>query len=179
MPLTKPEKQKIIESLKEKLTRQKAIVFADITGLKVKNLSSLRKELKKQSCELKVIKKTLISLVLKNQGFGVDLKQMKGEIALGFGYGDEITPFKLLYNFSKNNENLKIVAGLIGKDLFEKERVVALAQLPGRQQLLTTLVGSISAPLSGLLNVLQGNLKGLVLVLNAIKKGRNEARVTN
>jgi len=170
MALTKVQKQKILKDLKEKVDRQKSMVFADFKGLKVKDLSDLRKEMKKKDCELKVAKKTLISAVLKEKKVeGINVKKLEGEIALGFGYQDEILPFKTLYEFSKRNENLKILGGLIGQQVIEQEKAVVLGQLPSREELLAKLVGSIAAPLSGMINVLQGNIKGLICVLKQIK----------
>ena len=170
MALTKIQKQKILEELKEKVARQKAIVFASITGLKVKDLSALRKKLKGQGCEIKVVKKTLIALALKEKKLEADLRKLEGEIALGFGYEDELIPFKSLYEFSKENDKLKIVGGLIGKEFLEKEKAIELAKLPSREELLTKLVLSLSSPISGLINVLEGNLKGLICVLSQLQK---------
>lgn len=169
MAQTKEQKKKIIEDLKEKIEKQKAIVFADFSGVKVKNLQKLRKEAREKDCEVKVAKKTLVSLALKEKSLEVNLKKMVGEIALGFGYKDKISPFKVLYNFSKENENLKILGGFIGKEFLDKEKAIAIAQLPTREELLTKLVGSISSPLLGLINVLQGNLKGLIYILKQVK----------
>jgi len=172
MPLNKTQKQKILDALAEKIEKQKAIVFADFKGLKVKNLSLLRKEMKKKECELKVAKKTLISAALKAKNIEADVKKMEGEIVLGFSYKDEISPFKLLYEFSKNNENLKILGGLIGKEVISKEKAVVLGQLPSRDELLARMVGSLASPISGMVNVLQGNLRNLVYVLSQIKGQR-------
>jgi len=170
MALTKVQKQKIISDLKEKVDRQKSIVFADFQGLKVKDLTQLRKEMKKNDGELKVAKKTLISKVLQEKKINFDVKKLNGEIVLGFGYQDEISPFKTLYEFSKEHENLKLLGGLVGQEIIEQEKAILLGQLPAREQLLARIVGSISAPLSGIVNVLQGNIKGLVYALSAIKK---------
>lgn len=170
MALTKAQKEKVINDLKEKIERQKAIVFTVITGLKVKDLANLRKDMKKKDCELKVAKKTLISSAFKQNKIEVDAKKLEGEIALGFGYKDEVLPFKTLYEFSKGNENLKILGGLIGNELLGKEKAIELGQLPTKEELLSRLVGSVSAPISGLVNVLQGNIKGLVCALSAISK---------
>lgn len=169
MALNKTQKQKILEELKEKITRQKAIVFADFSGLKIKDLSALRKKVKCSDCELKVAKKTLISLALKKEGIEINLKKMEGEIVLCFGYKDEVLPFKILYDFSKEKENLKILGGLIGEETIEKEKAIEIAQLPTKKELLAKIVGSIKTPILSLVNVLQGNLRNLVLVLKAIQ----------
>jgi len=171
MPLSKDQKKKIVDDVKDKISRQKAVIFTDIKGLKVKDLTALRKELKKEGVDYKMIKKTLLKISLpKGDISELNPKDMNGEIAAAFGYKDEVAPARVLYKFSKTNENLKIVGGIVDGKIFQKEQIVALANLPSRDALLAKLVGSIASPLSGFVNVLQGNLRGLVYVLSAIKK---------
>jgi large subunit ribosomal protein L10 len=170
MPLTKQQKNKILEELKDKISRQKAIVFGNIKGVKVDKLTALRKEMRSNDSELKVAKKTLISKALKEQGLDIDLKKMDGEIALGFGYKDEITPFKIFHNFSKENENLKLLSGLMQGEFFGEEKALTLAKLPSRVELLGRLVGSLSSPMSGIVGVLQGNLRNFVYLLSELQK---------
>ena len=117
----------------------------------------------------KVAKKTLINLALKSKK-RVDVKAMSGEIAVLFGFEDPIKPLKSFYDFSKSNENLKFVSGIIENNLLSKEEVVAMAQLPSKQELLARLLGGLNSPVSGLVNILQGNIKGLVYILSSIKK---------
>ncbi len=169
MAVTKTQKQKILDDLKEKIGRRKAIAFANIAGLKVQDLAKLRREMKKENCELKVAKKTLIELALKEQGTELDLKKMEGEVALVFGYQDEVAVFRTLYNFLKEYQQLQILGGLLGNEFLAQEKAMTLAQLPTRDQLLAKLVGSISSPLSGLVSVLQGNIKGLIIILAKAK----------
>lgn len=175
MPKTKAQKQKILEDLKEKVARQKAMVFVDFTGVKVKDLSDFRKKLKKSNSEVKVAKKTLLSLALKdyNQKISELVKSLAGEVALVFGYQDEITPAKSVFEFSEKNKNLKILGGLIEsqKDNFLlADYIVELAKLPSKEELLARLVGSIKAPVSNFVYALNYNLKGLVYLLSNIKK---------
>lgn len=170
MALTKVQKQKILEGLKEKIAKQKAIVFVDLTGLKVKDSSVLRKKIKTEGNDIKVAKKTLIKLALKSAGLDMDIKGLKGEIAMVFGLKDEITPAKTVWQFSKENPNLKILAGILENKIVTLDKVIELAQLPTKEGLLGRLVGSVAAPMSGFMNVLQGNIKGLIYALSAIKK---------
>lgn len=151
------------------MDKQKSIVFADFSKVKVKDMTSLRKKAKKENCELKVAKKTLIAKVFEEKGIKAEPKKLSGEIALGFGYQDEVAPFKIFYDFSKGNENLKILGGILGTDFLAKERAMELAQLPSKQELMGKMVGSIASPLSGFVSVLQGNIRGLVYVLSRIK----------
>ncbi len=126
MALTKTQKTEILSDLKEKVEKQKAIVFAAITGLKVKDLSSLRKLMKSKDCELKVAKKTLIAKVFQGKKIDFNVKKLEGEVALGFGYKDEVLPFKTLYDFAKDHENLKILGGIMGAEILEKGKAIEI-----------------------------------------------------
>ncbi len=170
MPKTKEQKKKIIDDLKEKIARQKTIVFIDFTGVKVEDMFNLRKNLKKTNSQLKIAKKTLISLALKDSGLKAEIDKLEGELGIVFGYKDEISPAKTIYQFSKENPNLKILGGFFENKFKPAEDFIALAQLPSKEELLARLTGSISAPISNFVRVLEGNLKGLVCVLSAIKK---------
>jgi len=170
MAKTKEQKKKELESLKEKIKKQKTMIFVDFSGLKVENMSQLRRALKKSDSELKVAKKTLMKLALKDAGMENDISGLEGEIALVLGYGDQIIPAKLVYEFSKENPSLKILGGFFENQFKSAEDFIVLAQIPSKQELLARLVGSISSPITGFVRVLEANLKGLVYVLSAIKK---------
>ena len=169
MPLTKEQKQKILKDLKEKISKQKIMIFVDFTGLKVKPLSNLRKKLKVIDSQLKVAKKTLIQLAFKESGLETEVKKIKGEIGLVLGLKDSLSPTKLVWQFSQENPNLKILGGIFENKFVEAERIIELAQLPTKEELLARLVGSISAPISGFINILQGNIKGLIYILAKAK----------
>ena len=168
MALTKAQKQKIVEDLTQNLSRQKSLVFVDFKGLKVKDMAALRKKIKKVGGLLKVAKKTLIKLASEKAGLKLE-KELEGEIGLVFAFEDPISSLRAAYQFSQSN-NLKILDGIFEGKFLERENIITLAQLPTREELLVSVVGSISAPISRLVNVLQGNLRSLVFVLSAIKK---------
>ena len=170
MAQSKAQKQKVLEELAEKIEKQKSMVFFDFTGLKVKDLSALRKKMKAQGSEVKVAKKTLLKLAFKKAGSPSIVEELKGEVALAFGFEDEIAPAKLCYQFSKENPNLKILGGFFEGKIRGAEDIVALAQLPSREELLAKLVSSMSAPVSNFVYALQYNLKGLIYSLSLIKK---------
>lgn len=172
MALTRQQKKEIIDDLKDKLNRQKTMVFVDFTGLKVRDLSKLRRELKKSDSLFKVSKKNLLKIALKDFSSALVEKAegLKGELGVIFGFEDEILPAKITHNLASKNENLKILGGFFEGKFIEKERVIELAQIPSKDELLARLVGGISAPLSNLVYILEGNLKGLVYTLSAIKK---------
>lgn len=168
---TKKQKENIVKDLVEKLKKTKAAVFADYTGLSVAKLMAFRRKLKAENAEIKVAKKTLINLALKQADLPVaETKKMSGQVALVMGYEDEISPAKASFAFTRGNENFKILGGILENKFIEAAQVLSLAKIPGRQELLGKLVGSIASPMSGMVGVLQGNLRGLVRVLSQINK---------
>lgn len=172
MPQTKEQKQKILEDLRDKFAKQKAIILVGISGLKVKEVSELRKKLKEAGSNMKVVKKTLANMVFKENKMDFDKGGFKKEVGFVFGFEDEVTPAKISYLFQKENENLEILGGFIGQEMKDVNEIIALAKLPTRPELLVKLVQSLSSPAFGLVNVLNGNIKGLVLALNAISKSK-------
>lgn len=166
--ITKDQKKEIIGELKEKFSRQKAIVFSDYTGLTVNEAQELREKLREQGIDYKVAKKTLIDLALKEAGLDMSTKDLSGQLSVAMGYEDEVMPAKILYEFSKSNENLKILAGLVSGEQMDSDKVIQLAKLPSKPELLGKVVGSISSPMSGLLNALHGNMRKLVYILKGI-----------
>lgn len=168
--ITKEKKQEVIKDLVDKLSRQKSVVFFDYTGLRVNQVQELREKLREEGIDCQASKKTLIGLALKKTGLeGADARSLLGQISLVFGYKDEVLPAKILYDFSKENENLKILSGFVQGEYLENEAIISLAKLPSKQELLARLVGSVKSPLSGLTGVLQGNLRGFINVLKNLK----------
>ena len=155
MAQSKAQKQKVVEELAEKIEKQKSIVFFDFTGLKVKDLSQLRKKMKAESSEIKVAKKTLLKLALKKAGLELDVEKLKGEVALAFGFKDEISPAKLCYQFSLNSPNLKILGGFFEGKVRDAEEIIALAQIPSKDELLAKI---FFLPNFAVFNNLQFNL---------------------
>lgn len=170
MAQTKEQKKTIINDLAEKLKTAKAVVFSDYKGLIVKDMTALRRELNKEGADLKVAKKTLVNLAFKKAGMEVDVKKMEGQLAVAISEKDEVAAAKIIAAASKNNENLKIIGGLLGDKEVSADEVKALAKLPSKEELLAKLVGTINAPVSGFVNVLAGNIRNFVQVLKAISE---------
>lgn len=170
---TKDQKKEIVKNLAREIKDSKAVVFSDYKGLSVKDMTALRRELRQQGVNLKVVKKTLMSLALKDAGVELDTRKMEGQITLAISQKDEVAAAKIIAKTAKTNENLKIVSGLLGKKAISQEEVAALANLPSKDELLAKLVLTLNAPVSGFVNVLAGNLRGLVQVLKAVSELRS------
>ncbi|PJA86824.1 MAG: 50S ribosomal protein L10 [Candidatus Moranbacteria bacterium CG_4_9_14_3_um_filter_42_9] len=168
MAQTKEQKKVIIHDLAEKLKQSKAVVFSDYKGFEVKDMMALRRELKKEGVDFRVAKKTLMNLALKEAGLEIDMKKLEGQISLAISSQDEVAAAKIIAKAAKVNENIKMVGGILGTKELSAEGVKALALIPGKQELLAKLVGTLNAPVSGFVNALAGNLRGLVNVLKAL-----------
>lgn len=170
---TKEQKKILVKNLADKLKTSRAVVFSDYKGLSVKDMSKLRKELRREGVDFQVLKKTLVNIAMKDAGLDVDVRKMEGQIALAISQGDEVAAAKIIAGTAKSNENIKIISGILGHEVVPADKVIALSKLPSKEELLAKLVGSINAPVSGLVNVLAGNLRNLVQVLRAISESIN------
>ncbi|OGY43169.1 MAG: 50S ribosomal protein L10 [Candidatus Buchananbacteria bacterium RIFCSPLOWO2_01_FULL_39_33] len=171
MAKTKAQKLEILKGLKEKFSEMKSVIFVNFSGLPVKEINNLRNSCKEKNVNYIVAKKTLLKKVLAEKGLvGIGDNDFKGEVAAVIGFEDEVAPAKLVSDFAKDHEKLEIIAGWLDGLLVDKSRIQALAKLPSKSELLAKAVGSIAAPLSGLVNVLQGNIRGLVYTFKAMSE---------
>lgn len=172
MPKTRVQKEELISKLDEKLINAKSAVLVDYKGLKVKETEELRKTLRTKDVDFHITKNTLVKIALKKQGIEFDQAIFKKPVAIAFASSDEVAPAKEIELFTKKHEALEILAGILEKKMIDAAAVKQLASLPSREQLLARVVGSIASPLSGMVNVMAGNLRGLVNVLNAYKEAK-------
>ena len=167
---TRKEKEKIIKEFIDDLKKAKILVFTDYFGVRADELNQLRKTLKENGCKYQVIKKTFLEKVLeKEKVLEIEVKKLPGGLGVIFGFEDEVSGPKVALKFSKKEENFRI-QGAIWQDKYLTDKdVLALAQSPSKEELIAKTIGTIKAPLNGFVNVLAGNLRGLVNTLNAIK----------
>jgi large subunit ribosomal protein L10 len=174
MPKTRIQKKVEVDKIEEKIARAKSIIFTSYAGLDVSGLEELRGKFREGGVEYKAASKNLLNIALDNAKIEHDdITELDGSIGAAFSLDDEVSAAKVANDFSKTNENFAMRSGILKigdewKFLSEAE-VMNLANLPSRDELLAKVVGSINAPISGFVNVLAGNLRGLVNVLSAIK----------
>jgi large subunit ribosomal protein L10 len=170
MAKTKVQKEEAVQALSQSLQSAKSAVFANFQGLTVQETEELRAKCREQDITCVATKKTLVQRALTDAGFEVDAKSFEGAVAAFFGNSDEVAPAQVVANFAKDHDIVTIFGGVLEGSYIEATKVKELSKLPSKQQLLGQLVGTINAPVSGFVNVLAGNLRGLVTVLDAVKK---------
>lgn len=174
MSLTRQKKEQIVEELREKLSRASTTVLTDYKGLTVAEMTQLRDLLAEHRVEYKVVKNTLMRIACKDTRAAVLEPLLQGTCAIAIGYDDPTVPARLLKKFSKENEKLKIKAGALGNRLLTPQEVLALADLPTKEQLIAKLLGVLVAVPTSLVSVLAGVPRSFVGVLAAIKAKKEE-----
>ena len=159
-----------VSQIKEKIDRAVVSIFTDFRGLTVSELTDLRKKLRKEEAEYRVVKNTLTKIAIAGENFADIAKILEGPTAVVLGYKDPVTPTKVLFDFAKGNEKIKIKAGIVEKKVADMATLKALSNLPSREVLLAKVVGAIQAPIFGLVYVLSAPIRELVYVLQAISK---------
>lgn len=163
------EKQATVAEIKEKLEKSKGTVLADYRGMSVADATKLRRTLREAGVEFRVLKNTMTRIAAQEAGIqGLDV-YLEGPTAVAFGYTDVVASAKVLSQFAKDNKNLVIKAGIVEGKVVNDDGVKALADLPPREVLIAKMLGSMQAPISGLVNALQGNIRNLVYALEAVR----------
>jgi large subunit ribosomal protein L10 len=162
-------KETLATELKEKFAKSNITLFADYKGLKSLEADALRRALRDKKAEVKILKNNIGRLITKDGTMGEDAKglmdRVVGPTLVAFAYGDPAATAKVLNDFAKSHEALKIKESLLGKTLLLPADVTQLAELPSRDVLLAMLLG-----------VLNGSARSFVYVLDQIakKKGGGE-----
>lgn len=167
------EKKKSVEEFRQKIDSASVLVLTDYRGISVKEITTLRKKLRKQEAEYKVVKNTLCERAVEAAGFPKLKDYLQGPVALLLGYKEPVAPLKTLVDFLGEAGKGEIKAGIIEKSFMEAKEISEIAKLPSKEVLLSQVVSGLRAPIYGLVNVLRGTILKLVYVLNAIqqKKG--------
>jgi len=140
------EKQQIVEEITTKLRESAATVLTDYRGLNVAQVTELRRKLREAGIEFKVLKNTLIRRATANAEL-TDLDSvLTGPTAVAFGKDDVVAPAKILSEFAKQNEALKIKGGVVEGRVVGVDEIKALADLPSREGLLSMLLSVLQAP---------------------------------
>lgn len=159
--------QKLVEDIKTKLDSAKSVVIVDYSGTTVNEQTKLRRVLREAGGDMLVTKNTLISIAAGDADLSDSLEGMN---ALVFSFEDEVAAIKAVYSFHDETEKLEIKQGLMSGKVLSREEVESLSKLPGKDQLIATLISRIQGPSYGLVNVLKAGQRNLVYVLKAIQE---------
>jgi large subunit ribosomal protein L10 len=157
--------QQQVEIIKEKLSKAQSTVVVDYQGTTVNDQVKLRSALRQVGGEMFVTKNKLIDVAA---GKGKLTDSLSGMNALVFSYQDAVIGLKKLFEFHKDTDKLTIKQGLFEDKVLSAAEVEALSKLPGKDELMATLIARLKGPAYGLVNVLQAGPRNLVYALQAI-----------
>lgn len=158
----------MIEQLKSLLNTSEMTIVTDFRGLKVTQITELRRKLRSKKIRLQIIKNTLTRKAAEEVNKADINKLLVGPNALICASGDIREASKLLNDYIKTTKStLNIKGGLLGNQLLTAEQVISLALLPDREVMLGRLLGTMQMPFVSLLYVLNGNLRNLMNILQA------------
>ncbi len=165
--MNREEKARVIEALTEKL-KGGSVVFVDYKGMNVAQSTRLRARSRESGVEFVVAKNTLAQRAANQAGVEGISEYLVGPTALAFSE-DPVVSAKLMAEFSDEIGTFELKGGLLdGDQVVDAEGVVALSRLPEREQLIAQVVGGIQSPIAGLVNVLNGTIRNLAVVLNQV-----------
>lgn len=174
MALDRAKKVEVVADIKKLLSESKLTVVANYSGTTVKSMQELRTQAKESNTSVKVYKNRLVKLAMDGDDRfkSTDKALLTGQLLYAFNAEDEVAPAQVLAKFAKGQPQLTFVGAINAEGQFiSAEDVTVLSNLPSKDQLRAQLVGTLSAPLGGVINVVSGNIIGLINVLNA--KGAN------
>jgi large subunit ribosomal protein L10 len=161
------EKEKLQKDLNEKFARAKSVIVAEYTKLDVETVNRLRRKLREGKVEWKVLKNTIARRAAKGTSVELVSDDFVGPVATALSYGDVVAPAKILVEFMKDMESIKIRSGVVEGKKVDKAAVQALAKLPGLKELRAMILGVINQPATKLVRTIKEPGSALARVLQA------------
>lgn len=169
------EKRKQVENLSQELMTANVGVLVNFKGITVENDTKLRKELREGGCNYRVVKNTLLKRAFAEAGIeGLD-DCLSGTTAIAYAADDYATGPKVLSKYAEDLKEFEIKGGFIDGDMVDAGQINALAKLPSKETLVAQTLYGLNAPIQGFATVLNGTIRALALVLNAIAEKENAA----
>ena len=165
------EKQAIVAELTEKLQNAAAGVIVDYRGITVAEDTELRAKMREAGVDYFVMKNTLSRFAVMNAGLDELCDVLKGTTSIALCQGDPVAAAKVVSEFSKKlaaQEKFTVKAGFVDGKVIDAAGVKSLADLPSKEVLVATVLGTLIAPVRGLATVLDANISGLARVVQAI-----------
>ena len=175
--MERSQKEAVIKTVKDKFDRMTSAVFLDFKGMNVEAVTKLRDQFRKSGVEYRVVKNTLVHHAIKHHTWAKALdKSLAGMTGIAWSYEDPSAAAKVVKAFRKDNDKLKVKAGLIEGQVLSPDAVeTQLATMPGKNELRATLLATLQAPAQQLLQQLQAPAQNLVYLFKAKEDAASKA----
>ena len=170
MPLLRSQKETLVEKLLNELKDSRVSLVVSYSKLAMGANDSLRNKSYEQHGKIKMISNTLLALILKKLDRQLDIPQK--QLALAYGFQDEVSAAKLLMDFAKETEALEVIGGWVDGVFFDTAQIKTLASLPSREQLQAQVIGRLYGMLQGLVYNINYPLQKLAYVVKALEESK-------
>ncbi|MDR2867338.1 MAG: 50S ribosomal protein L10 [Acholeplasmatales bacterium] len=144
------KKQNDVVELKERFSKAKTIIVFDYQGLTDEQNKDVRKKLRSQHTEMKIYKNNIARRAAAAAGYDELVSSLAGPKAIAISYSDPVAPAKVLFEYAKTNNKVRLTAGVVEGKVIGVDSIIELATLPTREVLLTQLAVGLLAPLTQL-----------------------------
>lgn len=169
------EKRELVEQIADRMQRARACLVAEYKGLKVADLTILRRSLDTCEAEFRVAKNRLVKIAVRDDAdFGALAEGLTGQVGITYMYGDLAQGIKRVLHFQKENDNFRIKTAVMNGSSISAGMLQEIADLPSREVLMARLIGTIIAPHRQLITVLQGVPRSVVMLLAALRDRKRE-----
>ncbi len=170
-----PQKEAILKDTAERIANVTGLYLADFSGLTVESMTKLRKQCREQGVQFRVIKNTLLRRAFNDRGITALDDFLVGNTGLVFSTSSETAPAKILSDFAKENDKLKVKAAVVDGKLFDGKAVAKLAALPSREVLLSQVLATFIAPMSQFLAAVNAALATPANMADALHREKSKA----
>jgi len=165
--MLKSEKEAVIKELNEKFAKAKTAIVAEFSKLDVETVNKLRRKFREAGVEYKVLKNTLAKRAAKGTSVEVVSEDFTGPVAVALGYTDVVAPAKVLSDFIKDLETIKVRSAVVDGKKIDAKGVQALAKMPGLPELRAKILGMLNQPAAKLARTIAAPGSQLARVLQA------------
>jgi large subunit ribosomal protein L10 len=167
LAISKQRKKELVELYEQWINRSQATILTEYLGLSMKEVDALRAKIRDAGGEFHIIKNTLGKVAFKSAGLEFPESFLEGSTAIAFAFQDTPGMAKLITEFAKTSEFVKIKGGYLEKQPISSDEIKALADLPPLPVMRAQLLGTIMAPASKLVRTLAEPARQVAAVLNS------------
>jgi large subunit ribosomal protein L10 len=170
-----PQKAQLIQDTQARLENVRGLYLTDFSGLTVESMTALRRKCREQGVQFHVIKNTLLKRAFNHNGITALDEFLVGNTGVVFSPSSEMAPAKILSDFAKENEKLKVKAAVVDGRLFDARSIAVLATLPSREILLSQVLSTFIAPMTQFLAAVNAALATPANMADALHREKSKA----
>lgn len=173
MSKSRNQKEELLKKYKDLIESKAGYLLVNSDKIDTATVTGLKIQLKDVDANFTVVKNSIFKVALQETEQPLQIQEFDGPTAVITFEQDPTAPAKLVKKMQKETELLEPRSGVYEGEFLSAERVMQLAEIPSKEVLLSRLVGSMSAPLTGFMNAVTGNVRGLTVVLKGIADSKS------